>query len=355
MASSSTSIGVELYGSLCPLPDMPKKRDSMVVAVKLVDELSRELAGCASADDLFATAFRMLYESVPFDVGVTVMIEQTLDLYIAGRSNVRTFSDDALFSTVRRVAESIMPAPFGISDIIVRAEHYDLPEVTGKSDPMRHEIDALLMLKNRPAGAFVLGRREKFTETDRQLLSIFAALLSTLHDSMMARKRIRVLADTDELTGIANRRYFRRQLPQEIHRARTYKLPLALLMIDVDDFKEINDTFGHVVGDVVLSELCATMRQTLRTPDFIARYGGDEFAVTLPHTDLAGAERAAERILSRLREVTIEVDAEQSIRCSVSIGVAEMRPGDGSGRDLIRRADERLYEAKRRGKNQYVC
>ncbi|HUP45008.1 MAG TPA: GGDEF domain-containing protein [Thermoanaerobaculia bacterium] len=333
---------------------MREKRDPINLAVRLVQELTSELAGCSSATDLFDSSFRILYGSVTFDVGVAVMVEQNLDLYIAGRPEARTFADERLFSTVRRAAEGVMPAPFSGTDIVVRSERYDLPDTSGRRDPMRHELDVPLVLKNRPAGVFVLCRHEKFKTIDRQLLSLFSAVFSTLHDSVHARKRIQFLADTDELTGIANRRYFRRQLPQEIGRARAYRLPLSLLMIDVDDFKEINDTFGHVVGDVVLSELCGTMRETLRTPDFIARYGGDEFAVTLPHTDLAGAMRVADRILSRLREVTIEVDPDRAMRCSVSIGVAELHPDDTSGRDLIRRADQRLYEAKKRGKNQYA-
>ena len=331
-----------------------KPKDPINVAVRLVEELARDLTGCSSADDLFGTAFRILYGSLRFDVGVAVIVEQTLDLYIAGRPAARTFSDERLFTSVRNLAEKVIPSPFGTSDIVVRSEHYDLPEASGSRDPVRRKIDAALHLKNRPAGVFVLFREENFTRNDRRFLALFTAVLSTLHDNMQVRKRIRVLADTDELTGIANRRYFRRQLPQEIERSRTYKLPLSLLMIDVDDFKEINDTFGHVVGDVVLSELCGAMRESLRTPDFIARYGGDEFAVTLPHTDLRAAERIAERILARLSDVTIEVDPEHAIRCSVSIGVAELRPDDASGRELIRRSDERLYEAKRRGKNRYI-
>ncbi|HEU4521409.1 MAG TPA: GGDEF domain-containing protein [Thermoanaerobaculia bacterium] len=334
---------------------MRDSNDTIAVAVRLVEELTRELAGCTSTADLFDSAFRILYGTLAFDVAAGVMVEQSIDLYLAGRPATRTVADERLFSTIRAVVETVVPAPFGGSEVVVKAERYELPPVSGPRDPMAETIHAPLLLKNRPAGVLVICRSEPFGDTDRLILSLFSTMLSTLHDSMQVRRRIRALADTDELTGIANRRYFRRQLPQEIERSRTYRLPLALMMIDVDDFKQINDTFGHVVGDVVLSELCGMMLESLRTPDFIARYGGDEFAVILSHTDLTAAAVVAERILSRLREVTIEVDAEHAIRCSVSIGVAELQPGDSSGRDLIRRADERLYEAKRRGKNRFVC
>ena len=175
-----------------------------------------------------------------------------------------------------------------------------------------------------------------------------------LFDTIRVRDRIVNLAETDDLTGIWNRRYFRRQLPHEIERARTFGVPLSLLMFDIDEFKQINDSFGHVIGDVVLSELCGCVRETLRTTDIIARYGGDEFAVILPHTDLGGAQAVAERILAKVRQLTIPTDEEGAIQCSVSIGIAEFRREDGVANDLVRRADERLYLSKRQGKNRYT-
>ncbi|MBV9493040.1 MAG: GGDEF domain-containing protein, partial [Acidobacteria bacterium] len=160
---------------------------------------------------------------------------------------------------------------------------------------------------------------------------------------------------TDDLTGIWNKRFFRRQLPQEIERARVYNIPLSLLIFDLDDFKQINDKHGHIVGDVVLSELCGAVREMLRPPDIFARFGGDEFAIILPHTDLAGARAVAQRILDRLRELAIPTDEDGWIHPQISIGVSCFRPDeDGTANDLVRRADARLYESKRVGKNRYT-
>jgi diguanylate cyclase (GGDEF)-like protein len=125
-------------------------------------------------------------------------------------------------------------------------------------------------------------------------------------------------------------------------------------MFDIDDFKEINDTFGHTAGDVVLSELCGAVRETLRPPDLFARFGGDEFAVILPHTDLAGACAVAERIMQKVTILTIPTDEEGMISPAISIGVADYHLGD-TATELTRRADERLYLSKRNGKNRYTA
>ncbi|MGZ5429227.1 MAG: GGDEF domain-containing protein, partial [Thermoanaerobaculia bacterium] len=120
-----------------------------------------------------------------------------------------------------------------------------------------------------------------------------------------------------------------------------------------DDFKRINDTYGHLIGDVLLSELCGTVRETVRPPDTLARFGGDEFAVVLPHSDMYGARSVAERILQRARALRIlAADGVTEVRCTVSIGIATYVPPAMTSAELVQRADERMYESKRLGKNR---
>ena len=322
--------------------------------LSLIRDLAHEPMRAATVPELFGTAFAALGECVPFDVAAAVMIEQNLDLHLVTRDGAEVNEE-----TIERIRQRLQ-ATIPISAEILVASETPLPAERGEGGAQRRvrgavqqDLSTILTIENRTAGLLLLLRDTPFDETDAQLLEIFAAQVAMLLGHLSAREQIQNLADTDDLTGIWNKRYFRRQLPQEIERARVYSLPLSLLMFDVDDFKEINDSLGHTIGDVVLSELCGAVRETLRPPDLFARFGGDEFAIILPHTDLGGACAVAQRILNKVRALTIPTDEEGSVQCSISLGVADYAAGDGAT-DLIRRADERLYESKRSGKNRYT-
>ena len=321
--------------------------------LSLIQELTSTVVHSESVGDLFSRAFGTLARCVSFDAGAAVMLEQHLDLYVSTREGARELVSDAFVSVIRSTLESLIPVSFASTEIVVMSEQDNLPP--GENPGLGEVAAALLEHERRTAGLLLLARREPFDARERRILEIFATQVSMLIATIRAREKIVNLAETDDLTGIWNRRHFRRQLPQEIERARTFGVPLSLLLFDIDDFKQINDGFGHVIGDVVLSELCGCVRETLRPTDVLARYGGDEFAVILPHTDLVGAQAVAERVLKKVRELTIPTDEEGAIQCSVSIGLAEFRREDAVASDLVRRADERLYASKRGGKNRYTA
>lgn len=159
----------------------------------------------------------------------------------------------------------------------------------------------------------------------------------------------RQLADRDQLTGFYNHRYLHERLGEETIRARRSRSPLSVLMIDLDDFKLVNDTFGHLFGDRVLAWVAELIRSTLRGSDIAARYGGDEFAVILPDTDGEAARHAAERILEACRERPFRGEERGPLPIGLSIGVATF-PRDGrTGHELIAAADRALYRVKAAG------
>ena len=156
----------------------------------------------------------------------------------------------------------------------------------------------------------------------------------------------------DGLTGVYNRRYWQQQLGHEVSRAARYEHPLALLLFDLDKFKQLNDDYGHQGGDAVLVELSGIIAGLLRDSDLLGRYGGEEFGVVLPETDLAGAMLVAQRICKAVAEHQLIFNG-QTIRVTVSIGASWY---NGQTPDeLIQQADMALYNAKRQGRNRAVA
>jgi diguanylate cyclase (GGDEF)-like protein len=151
------------------------------------------------------------------------------------------------------------------------------------------------------------------------------------------------------LTGFYNHRFLHERLGEEVVRAQRSRQPLSVLMIDLDDFKLVNDTFGHLFGDRLLVWIAERIRSTLRASDVPARYGGDEFAIILPDADIDNARRAAERILHTFEVEGFESDGRGPVPVSMSIGAAS-HPADGrTATDLIAAADRGLYRVKRGG------
>ncbi len=168
-----------------------------------------------------------------------------------------------------------------------------------------------------------------------------------------ANKKLRELAYRDGLTGLYNHRYFQEILEREIKRARRYKKPLSLLMIDIDHFKKINDTYGHLHGDEVLKRLAQIFSESIRACDYAARYGGEEFSIILPETPLNGALNVAERLRQRVKNTPI-VLADQEIRVTISIGLAayENTQREITRSQLISLADKALYQSKMAGRDR---
>ncbi|MDO9238578.1 diguanylate cyclase [Methylicorpusculum sp.] len=168
-----------------------------------------------------------------------------------------------------------------------------------------------------------------------------------------ANTRLTLLAMTDPLTGAHNRRYFIDMLKNEMSRARRYHHPMSLMVLDIDRFKAINDSFGHDVGDQVIIEVVKTSSEVLRKNDVFSRFGGEEFTILMPETTLEEAAQIAGRLCEKVSETQITTNDHQ-INFTISGGVAQLEDGDQTPEAILKRADIALYQAKQQGRNRIV-
>jgi diguanylate cyclase (GGDEF)-like protein len=179
-------------------------------------------------------------------------------------------------------------------------------------------------------------------------------IYSDVTDIVRAAEELERLATVDGMTGIFNRRHFLSLADREWERSRRYRRPLSFLMVDIDNFKRINDTFGHQIGDAVIIHLAEMARGCKRDADVLARIGGEEFALLLPETNLEQAKIVAERLRKEVSESKAPVVSAE-IPLTISVGVAAATEAMGELAVLMRAADEALYEAKRSGRNRAIC
>ncbi len=198
-----------------------------------------------------------------------------------------------------------------------------------------------------------VARFEKaFTEEERELLRTLAEQAAVCLQNLALHERVQRLAATDELTGLLNHRRLQESLLAEVRRAERYGTSLALIMLDVDDFKRVNDVYGHQQGDAVLRSVADIVRASVREVDLPARYGGEELAILLPHMDLDGTLAVAERIRGAVAGSPIPLPDGSMLAVTVSMGVAILDSDSPSRHGLVAEADAALYRAKRAGKNR---
>jgi diguanylate cyclase (GGDEF)-like protein len=195
-----------------------------------------------------------------------------------------------------------------------------------------------------------------FTDGERELFAYLTNQASVSVENVDLHETVQRQAVTDELTGLFNHRRFQEVMTAEVERARRYGHELGLIMLDIDNFKQVNDTYGHLTGDNVLRAVARVLRQSSRDVDEPARYGGEEMAVALPLTDLEGAYQFAERVRRRIEALELPLlGADGVLRVTASFGVASLASAETADKGaLVAAADAALYEAKRAGKNRTV-
>jgi diguanylate cyclase (GGDEF)-like protein len=232
----------------------------------------------------------------------------------------------------------------------------DLPPPNFTSDP-EHQSEVIELSSSTGNSAFLVLLTASASDIENKK-SLFFPVLVQAQRTFQNLDLAAALSYVDELTGLYNRRFLDVALSNEIARAHRYRAPIAVLFIDLDKFKEVNDTFGHIVGSAILQAASQLFRQCMRDADQLLRYGGDEFVAILPSTNTQGAAVVAERIRASFCDVTFDVSEETgiseavSISVTTSIGVACYPEVSTDARELVQMADNAMYESKRAGKNK---
>jgi diguanylate cyclase (GGDEF)-like protein len=231
----------------------------------------------------------------------------------------------------------------GMKDLLDQIEGYE----TGAVDYLMKPFEPVILRSKVKVFRELYQQRKVIEEFYANLEQIVEERTAELKE---ANATISRLAATDELTKLANRRSFNNSLASALSAARRHEYPLSMIMIDLDHFKKINDTYGHSEGDQVLKAFADVLRDMIRTEDIAARWGGEEFIIILPHTPCEASAALAERIRVAFEQYSTRATP---LALSASFGVVQLQAGEDSD-SLIRRADDALYKAKHEGRNRVV-
>ena len=314
-----------------------------------LDELSRERVRLREAIRRIGHTFA---SSLDRPALLELALKTTVDAVQAsgGRLSARSADEEPLAETAREGSLA------GLEDAVQQAER-DALENGGFAESQAAGVSIAavtlgpLDAPSRAHGVITVARYgQPFTDDDREVLRSLGVEAALALENIDLHFQVRRQAVTDELTGLANHGRFQELLTAEIEQVRRYHHPIGLIMLDIDDFKAVNDTYGHQQGDVVLRQVASVLRENSRDADSPARYGGEELSLILPHTDLEGAHAIAERIREAVEELRVpRTDGTGVLRITASVGVTASTAGHKDS--LIAEADGALYEAKRRGKN----
>lgn len=276
----------------------------------------------------------------------------------AGRATVRDFdggpfAERARAGDVPALRRALHAAESAVLDVREPAE-----VVLGEAHALAHPLKASER-EGRVMGIVSIAREGRaFSDAEQDLFNYLASQSAVSIENVDLHETVQRQAVTDELTGLSNHRRFQEVMAIEVERAKRFGLSLGLIMLDIDDFKSVNDTYGHLQGDLVLREVARVLRETCREIDEPARYGGEEMAVALPETDLDGAARFADRLRRRIEALEVpRIDgaAGGPVQVTASFGAAAFPESAERDKDaLVAAADGALYRAKRLGKNRVV-
>ena len=216
----------------------------------------------------------------------------------------------------------------------------------------------ILLRKNHPFGVLSLHRKQTaaFSKEELSLFRKIGHEIAKVLEKSLLFQHTKELSITDDLTGLYNRRYFNQRFEREVQRAKRYRRPLSIIMVDIDYFKNYNDINGHLLGDDVLKKVAMLIESNLRKADIVARYGGEEFVILLPEIDKSHADQVAEKLRRTIELKNFPKEQYQPNKnITISLGLATLPDDSTNSRELIEFADRALYRAKAEGRNRVVA
>lgn len=288
--------------------------------------------------------------------------EKDIELTVAfnGLEGLKKLKEDRYDLIITGIVMPVIDGFEMIKEIKAHKEWSDIPIIILTSKREADKTVEGLSLRTNDYLAKSFDKKELLTRIKAQLKikNLQTELLKTNQQLREANLELQSLAVTDELTRLFNHRFFHERLGEELSRAERHKYTVSLIMIDIDNFKDFNDSYGHLEGDKVLKRVADVFNELKRRSDICARYGGEEFGLILPETDLEGARLMAERIRKRIEKIKLKVD-EVRVQLTISAGVAsfdfkkigKIDTDRNYKDDLIMSADKALYQSKANGKN----
>ena len=321
---------------------------------ELVDNISKARAELVSRRSRELTQVRQIAETLAGPLtwdqlvrGLVNLIWESLDLELLGLQ--LTGPEGDLPPAALRRREEVPDAVFQNFQELLQGQSAPDPATPPAGTPLpamlweRLEVGKVTLA----AGA---GRREPLTPEEAELFRIFILQGEAGIKNLVLFDQVKSMAIRDALTGLYNYGYFKEALHYEVERSRRYNTPLSLLFLDIDNFKQVNDTLGHLKGDKIMRQVAAILKQGIRQADLLCRYGGDEFVMLLSQTPPDQAIVLAERLRQGIAGSSLK-RLEPRLQVTVSIGVAGLEPGMSTD-DLIKAADAAQYRAKQAGKNR---
>jgi diguanylate cyclase (GGDEF)-like protein len=323
------------------------------IEAETLRQAASSVSSALELSEVLDQILEQLQSVIPYDSAAIFLVENDAIRMKAGRGLVdlanlldRNYaSDDYLFNDIDHTCRPV---------ILADAQADPRFESWGSGDTYIHGwIGLPLRVHEQRIGYLTVDSSKvgAYQISDGDLAQAFADEVAIAIENARLFQQVQLLAITDPLTGLYNRRYFFEAAQREFERAKRYLTPLSIILVDLDLFKQVNDTYGHLAGDRVLVSIAAKCRDALREVDVPARYGGEEFIFLLPQTDLAGAQLLAERLHSRIMDQPIDAGS-QRIQVSASLGVAELDPFCTDLQTLVQHADLALYQTKNTGRGR---